>query len=554
MNQFRNENRMWNGWGRADFQLYDENIKKELKNFLNIYLEKPQYKQKEVQKQEILQKIPESPIKLSEEFSGIKNILFLEKEIRLLYSFGQSFPDWISFKTGWNLQITDAVAIPNNIDQLKLVYEFCKKNQYKILIYGGGTSVVGHIRPEIHPVITISMEKFNRVKEISKENHYAIIEAGSNGPEIEEQLQRYGYRLGHFPQSFEYSTLGGWIATRSSGQQSLYYGRIEDLFLGGKVLTNEGELEIAPIPASSAGPDLRAWILGSEGRTSIIYEAMVKIRKLPELEEFYGIFFKDETSAINFIKQAVQLKTSLSMVRMSFPEETKINLEMAKATGHKKTIHYLNQYLSFKGLKDNFCMMILGLTGLKKEVIASKKILFDLIKDFHGLVPPSFISKKLGKSWQKNRFFSPYLRNTLWELGYGVDTLETCLPWNKIQTGKEKIENAIRNAAENFKEKVIVYTHLSHVYLNGSSIYTTYIFRLKENPEELFEFWKEMKHNTSKAITELGGTISHQHGVGKDHKEYLILEKGTIGMDWIKNYVRSADPNQIFDNNNLIDL
>jgi len=146
------------------------------------------------------------------------------------------------------------------------------------------------------------------------------------------------------------------------------------------------------------------------------------------------------------------------------------------------------------------------------------------------------------------------LRNTLWELGYGVDTLETCLPWNKIKTGKEKIENAIRNAAENFKEKVIVYTHLSHVYLNGSSIYATYIFRLKENPEELFEFWKEMKHNTSKAITELGGTISHQHGVGKDHKEYLILEKGTIGMDWIKNYVQSADPNQIFDNNNLIDL
>jgi alkyldihydroxyacetonephosphate synthase len=552
--EYRNKLRKWNGWGKENFSLYDKNTLEELRRFLIEYLGKPHFVPREIPKQELLNKILESNINISKDFKEVENRIFTEKEIRLDYSFGQSFPDWISFKTGWNVNITDAVAIPTNLNELKLIYQLCKKNNYKLLIYGGGTSVVGHIRPENHPVITLSMEKFNKVLEVNKKNSYAIIQAGANGPEIESQLQQFGYRLGHYPQSFEYSTLGGWIATRSSGQQSLYYGRIEDLFLGGKVLTDEGEMQILPVPASSAGPDLKYWILGSEGRTAIIFEAVMKIRKLPETEEFYGIFFKDTKSGIDFIREAVQLKTSLSMVRLSFPEESMINLQMAKATGHQKTIGYLNHFLSFKGFKNNFCMMVLGFTGTKKEVQHSKNIIFNLIKDFDGLVKPLFISKKLGKSWEKNRFYTPYLRNTLWELGYGVDTLETCLTWDKIEKAKEAIEQAIIKTAHNYNEKVIVYTHLSHVYLNGSSLYTTYIFRLKENPEELFQFWKSMKHAASKVIIELNGTISHQHGVGKDHKEYLIFEKGNAGINWIKKYLEFADPALIFNNKNLIDL
>ncbi|GIW23625.1 MAG: FAD-binding oxidoreductase [Candidatus Sericytochromatia bacterium] len=549
---YKNQIRKWNGWGKNGFHLYDQNIIRDLKSFLSNQIGEVNFKIKEITKEELLKKVSVSSIKINDPI--LKNIFFLEKEIRLDYSFGQSFPDWISFKTGWNLEITDAVAFPSNIEELKLLYDYCKKNQYKILIYGGGTSVVGHIRPENHPVITISMEKLNKVLEVNKENSFAIIQAGANGPEIENQLQKYGYRLGHYPQSFELSTLGGWIATRSSGQQSLYYGKIEDIFLGGKVLTDKGEWEIIPNPASSAGPDLKYWILGSEGRTSILYEAIVKIRKLPETEEFYGVFFKDVFSAINFIKQAIQLKTSLSMIRLSFPEETLINLEMAKATGYKNIIENLIKYLSFRGYKNQFCMMILGFTGTKKEVHTSKKIIIDLIKDFNGLIKPYFISKKLGKSWEKNRFYSPYLRNTLWELGYGVDTLETCLPWNKIIEAKNKIEFAIKEAAKKHNEEIIVYTHLSHIYLNGSSLYTTYLFRLKESPEELFQFWKDMKQAASKVITELKGTISHQHGVGKDHKTYLVFEKGQIGMEWIKNYIKNADPHQLLNNNNLIDI
>lgn len=556
--EYKNQLKIWNGWGLIENQKFiqeKQNLQEKLKEFLNYYVPLKSEFSLSIKREEILEQITDSRISFSEIQNNeiLRKILKIDKQIRLDYSFGQSFPDWISFRTGWNLKITDAVAIPESINEIQSIVEFCKKNNYRLIIYGGGTSVVGHIKPELErPTITLSMEKINRLKEINKSNSYAIFEAGISGPDLENELQRFGYRLGHYPQSFELSTLGGWIATRSSGQQSLYYGRIEDLFLGGKILTNQGIMEIYPNPASSAGPDLKEFILGSEGRIGIILEAIVKIRPLPEVEEFHGLFFKDSKKAIDFIKNIIRLKTNLSMIRLSFPEETKVNLEMAKVMSNQKSIEYLEKILKFKGFHSNYLMLIMGFTGIKKEIQFSKKLVFDIAKDYDGYTNTLFLSSKLGKSWQKARFTSPYFRNLLWEIGYGVDTLETCLPWEKILEAKEKIELAIKTAAQKFNENILVYTHLSHVYLNGSSLYVTFIFPLKSNPEELYLMWKEIKDSASKTIMELKGTISHQHGVGKDHKPYLIFEKGKIGIDWLKTLIKYSDPVQIFNNNNLI--
>lgn len=556
--EYKNQLRIWNGWGLIENQKFIEekkNLQEKLKEFLNFYFPSKSEFSFSIKREEILARVTDSKISFFEIENNeiLKKILKIDKQIRLDYSFGQSFPDWISFRTGWNLKITDAVAIPKSLEEIQTILEFCKKNHYRLIIYGGGTSVVGHIKPELkRPTITLSMEKINRLKEINKVNSYAIFEAGISGPELEEQLQKFGYRLGHYPQSFELSTLGGWIATRSSGQQSLYYGRIEDLFLGGKILTNQGILEIYPNPASSAGPDLKEFILGSEGRIGILFEAIVKIRPLPEVEEFHGLFFKDSIKAIDFIKNVVRIRTNLSMIRLSFPEETKVNLEMAKVMSNQKSVEYLEKILKFKGFHSNYLMMIVGFTGTKKEVEFSKKLVFNIVKDYGGYVNRIFLSSKLGKSWQKARFTTPYLRNLLWDIGYGVDTLETCLPWEKILEAKDKIELSIKTAAQKFNEKILVYTHLSHVYLNGSSLYVTFIFPLKSNPEEIFLMWKEIKESASKTIVELKGTISHQHGVGKDHKPYLISEKGKIGMDWLETLIKHSDPDQILNNNNLI--
>ncbi|MFN3604196.1 MAG: FAD-binding oxidoreductase [Leptonema sp. (in: bacteria)] len=555
---YKNQQRIWNGWGiltNPYWQSFEnQKLQKELENFLNVYLPRKSLPIS-VSRNEILSKIDESKISIQdlEKYPKLKDIVNLEKEVRLDYSFGQSFPDWVRFRTGWDLKITDAVAFPKSIEDLQSIYDFCRIHDYRMILYGGGTSVVGHILPENDkPVITVSMEKLNQLKEINQKNSYAVFEAGISGPEIEEELQKYGYRLGHYPQSFELSTLGGWIATRSSGQQSLYYGKIEDLFLGGKLFTKSGILEIFPIPASSAGLDLKHLLLGSEGRLGVIFEATMKIRQLPEIEEFHGIFFKNSEKAIDFIRRILSIKMAISMIRLSFPEETKINLEMAKATGHRKWVEYLESFLKFKGFRDSFLMMIVGFTGTKKEVGFSKKLVFKMIKDFGGYTNSFFLSKRLGEGWKRNRFFSPYLRNILWDLGYGVDTLETCLPWENILMAKTKIEETIRSVVKRFGEEIIVYSHLSHVYLNGSSLYTTMVFPLKTHPEEIFLMWKEIKLSASNVITELKGTISHQHGVGKDHKPFLIKEKGVMGMQWMEFFIKNSDPEGIWNNKNLV--
>ncbi len=556
---YKNQNRLWNGWGNSYnpnwVKLQKEDLKNKLLNFLSVHLNKKQSQLNSETREKLLSKIEDSKISFSEvqNHKVLKEIIKFDPEIRFDYSFGQSFPDWIRFRTGWDIKITDAVAFPKTVEEIQAIFEFCKQYDYRCILYGGGTSVVGHILPENEkPTITVSMEKMNRIKEVNKVNSYAIMEAGITGLEIEEGLRNYGYRLGHYPQSFELSTLGGWIATRSSGQQSLYYGRIEDLFLGGKVLTQDGILEIYPNPASSAGPDLKHIILGSEGRLGVIVEAIMKIRPLPDVEEFYGLFFRDVKQAIEFIKKIINLKTAISMIRLSFAEETKVNLEMAKHTGHKKGIEFLETLLNFKKFPDSFLMMILGFTGTKHEVEFSKKIAFRIVKDLKGYVNLFLFSRKLGNSWEKHRFFSPYFRNLLWEIGYGVDTLETCLPWDKILDAKEKIENAIKTASDKFKENVLTYTHLSHVYINGSSLYTTFIFPLKSNPKETYEMWKEIKQSACDTITSLKGTISHQHGVGKDHKPFLIKEKGALGIRWIDQVIQNSDPKQILNNKNLV--
>ena len=214
---------------------------------------------------------------------------------RLCHARGQSLPDWIALRSGRISSFPDGVAQPMDSEQIVALIAFAEKSGAQVIPYGGGTSVVGHINPLAgeRPTLTIDLRRLNQLEHFDEKSQLATFGAGVSGPELESQLRALGYTLGHFPQSFELSTLGGWIATRSSGQQSLGYGRIEELFAGGTIISPAGTLELLPHPASAAGPDLRQIILGSEGRMGIISKATVRTSRLPEKEEFHAIFFPD---------------------------------------------------------------------------------------------------------------------------------------------------------------------------------------------------------------------------------------------------------------------
>lgn len=458
---------------------------------------------------------------------------------RLRHARGQSLPDWVALRSGRLEAFPDGVAFPETTAEVREVLRYAAEVGACVIPYGGGTSVVGHINPlpEV-PTVTVDMGRMNRLLRFDERSHLATFEAGVCGPDLEAALRARGYTLGHFPQSFEYSTLGGWIATRSSGQQSLFYGRIERLFAGGRLEAPAGTWVLPPFPASAAGPDLREVVLGSEGRLGILTEATVRVTPLPECEEFPAVFFPSFEQGQEAVRRIVQDRLPLSMLRLSTAAETETTLALA---GHERLIAALERLLALRGVKEGKCMLILGLSGREALVRTSRREALEVARRYGGVC----VGRIFGRQWHKSRFRTPYLRNTLWEMGYAVDTLETACDWTTLPRLLPAIEEALRQAMEKYDERVHVFSHLSHLYPSGSSIYTTYIFRLAPDPEETLHRWLEMKKAASQAIVAHGGTISHQHGVGLDHRPYLVAEKGELGMRVLQEVCRVLDPRGI---------
>ena len=335
------------------------------------------------------------------------------------------------------------------------------------------------------------------------------------------------------------------MAARSSGQQSLGYGRIENLFAGGKLQAPAGTLEIPCFPASAAGPDLREIVLGSEGRMGILTEVTVRVSQLPKQEAFHGIFFPGFKQGQEAVRQILQAGLPLSMMRLSTAAETETTLALA---GHEWLIGAMERLLSVRGVGKEKSLLLLGFTGHEALVKMARIEAINIIGKYGGV----HVGRIFGKKWTKNRFRAPYLRNTLWEMGYAVDTLESATNWSNVPTMVEAVESALRNGLENIGEKVYVFTHLSHLYPYGSGIYTTYLFRIPPDPDETLERWQLLKGAASRAIIAHKGTISHQHGVGTDHLPYLSAEKGRLGIGVIDNICKQFDPGGIMNPGKLI--
>jgi len=520
--------RRWNGWG-------DDTIQYPLSPRALAFLreavgeaEPP----RDVSLATVLATIPRSRLP---DLPG-NGLIQVDERDRLKHARGQSLPDWVALRSGRIAAFPDGVAYPLSAGDVAKLLDYAARVDARVIPYGGGTSVVGHINPEPgdRPVLTINMRRMNQLTRLDSISQLATFGAGVAGPELEAQLRARGFTLGHYPQSFEFSTLGGWVVTRSSGQQSLGYGRIENLFAGGALLAPAGEMRLPPFPASAAGPDLRQLVLGSEGRLGILTEATVRVSPLPEHEEFHAIFFPDFINGTTAVRRIVQARLPLSLLRLSTPVETRTTLALA---GHERLIGLLETMLGVRGVGDGKCMLLCGFTGQSKTVRDTRQATLEIARE-HGGVSAG---RRFGEQWIEGRFRTPYLRNTLWELGYAVDTLETATTWEGVPRMVETIEEALHSALPE-GERVHVFTHLSHVYPQGASVYTTYLFRLANDPDETLRRWELLKGNTSRAIVAAGGTISHQHGVGRDHAPYLHAEKSAIGLAALRSAIAEFDP------------
>ncbi|PIE43622.1 MAG: FAD-binding oxidoreductase [Gammaproteobacteria bacterium] len=528
--------RRWNGWG-------DENHSMDLPgNGLDFLAERigAASPLASVTLEDVLQTVPASRL-------PDHSLIDKTPESRVYHARGQSLPDWLAMKSGEFNVFPDGVAFPETGEEVAQLIKFAADNKIKVIPYGGGTSVAGHINPreESDPVLTIDLGRMSRLLELDEESLIATFGPGTAGPQVEAQLRAKGYTLGHFPQSFELSTLGGWIASRSSGQQSLRYGRIEQLFAGGTMETPLGKMEVPAIPASAAGPDVREMVLGSEGRLGILTEVKVRVKPIAAREKFFVVFFPNWQQAKEACRILIQNMVQLSMLRLSNAIETETQLALA---GHEKLIGYLEKYLDFRGAGAEKCMMTVGITGSNAQFRASLRQLKKICRNYDGV----YTGTRLGDKWEEKRFNMPYLRETLWQYGYVVDTLETATNWDNLDSLLANMEDNLRRGLSDHNEKVHAFTHLSHFYAQGCSIYSTYVFRTGETYRQTHDWWSHLKKTTSEIIVNNGGTISHQHGVGKDHAPYLATEKGPLGMAAISALVKELDPNGIMNPGTLL--
>jgi len=475
--------------------------------------------------------------------------ILVDAEERLRHARGQSLNDWVDMCDGLVNTFPDGVIYPNTIEEIRNLIQYAETHKINLIPYGGGSSVVGHLTPpnEGPPTLSVDLGHMNQLMDLNTENLEATFEAGVSGPQLEDHLKKQGYVLGHFPQSWEYSTLGGWIVTRSVGQQSYHYGRIEPLFVTGHLETPSGPLDFPHVPKSAAGPDLRHILLGSEARLGILTQATMRIRRLPEEENFYAAFFPTFSIGVDALREIAQAELNLSMLRLSDPIETETTFQLS---GEEKLVSIAKKGLNLFGQGDERCMLIYGLTGNHASNTLADRQLAHLVRNHQGMMVKFY----LGEAWIEKRFLTPYLRNTLWDLGYALDTLETALPWHKIQQGRQSIISELKGGLTDEGEKVLVFSHISHVYTNGASLYITYLYRRAPDPHHTLDRWKRLKGAASQAIVAQGGTITHQHGIGMDHQPYLAAEKGPLGMCIIENIIKDLDPNQVMNRQKLIKL
>lgn len=471
---------------------------------------------------------------------------------RLHHSCGQSYPDIVK-KRSMNIDnAPDAVFYPKSEGDIRTIIRLAEKHKMALIPFGGGTSVVGGVEPQDNGLGltgTVNMTYMNKILEIDTISCTANIQAGIFGPELEAGLNKKGFTLGHFPQSFEFSTLGGWIAPRSSGQNSLLYGGIEKLVVSVKMLSPTGEINTHTSPRRADGPDLKELVLGSEGVLGIIVSAVLRIVPLPEEKKYFLYAFRGFDEAAAASRKIVQSGIRPAMIRASDEDETEAFITMAKGKESGIAVYIkagiAKILLESKGIQPpNISFVLIGLEGTRADNQINRRKIDTLLKDFNcanlGLSP--------GKRWLKERFLLPYLREELLNNNLLVDTLETAGEWSKLMNLYREVKKAMESVSNAERLPISVMTHISHLYPDGASLYFTFI--TPQRKTDLIAQWEELKEAANEAIRTNGGAVSHHHGIGSYHKRYLPWNETERNL--VKQLKSTLDPHGVMNPGKLL--
>ena len=475
---------------------------------------------------------------------GSENVLDADED-RIRHATGMSYPDLIRLRNGRIETAPDAVLVPRDHEQVAAVIEACSREGVAVVPFGGGTSVVGGVDPirgGLERVISLDLGRLRAV-EVDRRSLIARLGAGMPGPAAEQALGEHGVTLGHFPQSFEYATIGGFAATRSAGQASSGYGRFDDLVTGVRLTSPAGELRTGETPHNAAGPALRELVLGSEGVLGVITEVAARVRPAPEARRYEAWMASGFEEGGGIVRELAQSDALPDVVRLSDREETRVSLGLAGPEGLGAVA--LDTYLRLRRRADG-CILVVGWEG-DREAVARRRALAVRRLRSGGAVP---LGVRAGRAWERGRFEGPYLRDELLDLGYMVETLETAHTWTRLGELYDGVRGAIQAALEGQGTPGLAFCHLSHAYRDGASLYFTFIARRR--PGEEVGQWRVVKSAACEAIVRAGGTITHHHAVGRDHAPYMPAEVGELGLEALRAVKQRLDPPGIMNPGKLL--
>jgi len=469
----------------------------------------------------------------------------IDHEQRLRRAAGKSYPDLVRLRAGRLEAAPDAVLLPADAAQVTALLAACTREGVAVVPFGGGTSVVGGVDPYAGPherLISIDLRRLRRV-EIDPVSLVASLGPGLRGPEAEAALAARGYTLGHFPQSFEYATVGGFAATRSAGQASSGYGRFDDLVTSLTMETPVGRLATLDTPHTAAGPSLRQLALGSEGVLGVITDVGVRIRPAPEARRYEAWIAPDFASGSELVRSLAHADALPDITRISDEAETRVSLALAGTSGVKKAL--FEAYLRLRGRRGG-CLVICGWEGERDSVERRRALSARILRKGGGAA----LGEAPGRSWERGRFDAPYLRDELIDLGYMVETLETSHTWSRLGDLYAGVERALEAALRGQRTPGIVLCHLSHAYRDGASLYFTWIAARRPGAE--IEQWQAVKQAACEAIVAAGGTITHHHAVGRDHAPYMAAEVGETGLEALRALKHRLDPAAVMNPGKLL--
>jgi alkyldihydroxyacetonephosphate synthase len=428
------------------------------------------------------------------------------------------------------------------------VLELCARASLAVVPFGGGTSVVGGVAPlagEHAGVVALDMGRMGAVLALDRESATVTVGAGMRARALEQHLAARGLTLGHFPQSFEYVSLGGCAATRSAGQSSTGYGAIEKMVLGLRFAAPTTEIELPAVPATAAGPSLRQLLVGSEGTLGVISELALRVRPAPLERSYEGVFFESFDAGVQTLQTLVREHATPDVARLSDEPETRMSLALAGSGGAKGLLGRL--YLGVRGYRHG-CLAILGFEGGREEVAARRARALKLVRRCGGLA----VGRSPGEAWLRSRFSAPYLRDELLTHGVMVETLETATQWSNLRRLHGEVGRAIGDALGTRGTPGLVMCHVSHLYETGASLYFTFIARQQQ--EDPIGQWAAVKEAASRAIVAAGGTITHHHAVGRDHAPWMLEEVGEGGLAALSAVKAELDPTGIMNPGKLLPL